>query len=312
MRIILSYNGKEHGILYPPLTLLSLANILYEHGYDVELVQDDEYYDYTGLPGDSPSQREYLYLAEKIQLLTGYKANIFNEKVNYELCPDFDVPLVTTSYGCQFSCTDCTKLEKGQIYKRPFKTVLEELKWITDRYDYFEFGDYNIFLDKNNFFKIIEYIPKGVKWGALINIDNNYSEQDLKYIYEKGCVNIYTGIESFNPKDLEYFKKPYYLKGIDPKEFLLKLKDIGFNINVYLIRGLPNQTRAEWIETTDWLKSHDISYTSNTFYDPVTNTFIEETAHLSKEYLTVKRGEDYNQTNKNLRKFLEPCISGRL
>lgn len=311
MKITLSYHGKEHGILYPPLTLLALANTLDAYGYDIELVQDDECYEYLGLPGESPSESCYYILKGIVKRLTGEDVNPLYAPINYELCPSYDVPLLVTAYGCAYNCTECPKLEKGKVLLRPRDVVLNELKWITDRHDYFEFGDYNIFLDKKNFFSIIKQIPSGVKWGALINIDNNYSNLALNIIKNYGCVNLYVGVESFNPKDLDYLNKPYYRKGIEPKEFLLHLLELGFNINAYLIRGLPNQTREEWIETTDWLTSHNISYTSNMFIN-TEGVYVENTEHLTSEYLQSKLTEDFNQTAKNLNKFLAPYTPNRL
>lgn len=311
MRILLKYLGKQNEILYPPLVLLSLADILYKNKYDVVLIQDDEDFDYLGVPSDNPTYPEYKALRDYIQKLTNIEisdSDLYNLKVNYDLCPYFDIPLIVTAYGCKYNCPFCTKLDKGKIILRDINTVKEELKWITDRYDYFEFGDCNVFLNPENFFNIINFIPEGVRWGALINIDN-YPIENLYYLYKKGCRNIYVGVESFNPKDLEYLKKPYYLKNINPKKFLILLKELGFNVHVYLIRGLPNQTRLEWIETIEWLTEHGISYTSNTYFDISKGEEVLETKNLSREYLEVKKDEDYIRTNKNLYKFLDKYIN---
>ena len=125
--------------------------------------------------------------------------------------------------------------------ERPIDKVLKELKWVTDRYDYFEFLDNNVLANVNRFIEITNHVPKGVKWGALMNLEK-VNEEVLMKLKDNGLINIYLGIESFNKSDLEYFGKPYYFKGIDPKVSMEKLLELGFNLHVFLIRGLPNET----------------------------------------------------------------------
>lgn len=300
MKIILSYNGDNDGLTYPPIFPLMLGEELIKAKVDVEIMQDLVNYNYMGIPSDSIYRLEYQRLIKVIEALKGSKLDFKDLTVDYEWSPPFDVAGILTSIGCIHKCKFCPQKEMGYI-DRPLEKVLEELKWITDRYDYFEFLDNNILSNKDRFIEIIKHIPKGVKWGALMNLDS-VSTEYLKKLKDSGCVNLYTGIESFNEADLDYFGKPYYMKGIDPKSTLNDLLEIGFNLHVFLIRGLPNETVESFSEMLEWMNSRNISYTISRFHKD--GERVKETQFLSKDYLAQKYEEDMRITQKNLHEFI--------
>lgn len=300
MKITLSYNGDNDGLTYPPILPLMLGNELVKAGIDVEIVQDIENYDYLGIPSDSIYRPEYQRLIRVIEAITGNKLDFKDFEVDYDWSPHFDVAGVLTSIGCVYKCKFCPQKEMGYT-ERPIDKVLKELKWVTDRYDYFEFLDNNVLANVNRFIEITNHVPKGVKWGALMNLEK-VNEEVLMKLKDNGLINIYIGIESFNKSDLEYFGKPYYFKGIDPKVSMEKLLELGFNLHVFLIRGLPNETVESFNEQLNWLDERNISYTISRFY--VEGEIVKETKFLSKEYLAQKYDEDMKITRENLRKFI--------
>lgn len=300
MKITLSYNGDNDGLTYPPIFPLMLGNELVKAGIDVEIVQDAENYDYRGIPSDSIYRPEYQRLIRVIEAITGNKLDFKDFEVDYDWSPHFDVAGVITSIGCVHKCKFCPQKEMGYT-DRPIDKVLEELKWVTDRYDYFEFLDNNVLANVNRFIEITNHVPKGVKWGALMNLEK-VNEEVLMKLKDNGLINIYIGIESFNKSDLEYFGKPYYFKGIDPKVSMEKLLELGFNLHVFLIRGLPNETVEGFNEQLNWLDERNISYTISRFH--VEGEIVKETKFLSKEYLAQKYDEDIEITRENLQKFI--------
>ena len=300
MKITLSYNGDNDGLTYPPIFPLMLGNELVKAGIDVEIVQDTENYDYRGVPSDSIYRPEYQRLIRVIEALTGNKLDFKDFEVDYDWSPHFDVAGVLTSIGCVHKCKFCPQKEM-RYTDRPIDKVLEELKWVTDRYDYFEFLDNNVLANVNRFIEITNHVPKGVKWGALMNLEK-VNEEVLMKLKDNGLINIYLGIESFNKSDLEYFGKPYYFKGIDPKVSMEKLLELGFNLHVFLIRGLPNETVEGFNEQLNWLDERNISYTISRFH--VEGEIVKETKFLSKEYLAQKYDEDIKITRENLQKFI--------
>ena len=300
MKITLSYNGDNDGLTYPPIFPLMLGNELVKAGIDVEIVQDTENYDYRGVPSDSIYRPEYQRLIRVIEALTGNKLDFKDFEVDYDWSPHFDVAGVLTSIGCVHKCKFCPQKEM-RYTDRPIDKVLEELKWVTDRYDYFEFLDNNVLANVNRFIEITNHVPKGVKWGALMNLEK-VNEEVLMKLKDNGLINIYIGIESFNKSDLEYFGKPYYFKGIDSKVSMEKLLELGFNLHVFLIRGLPNETVGGFNEQLNWLDERNISYTISRFH--VEGEIVKETKFLSKEYLAQKYDEDIKITRENLQKFI--------
>ena len=300
MKITLSYNGDNDGLTYPPIFPLMLGNELVKAGIDVEIVQDAENYDYRGIPSDSIYRLEYQRLIRVIEALTGNKLDFKDFEVDYDWSPHFDVAGVLTSIGCVHKCKFCPQKEM-RYTDRPIDKVLEELKWVTDRYDYFEFLDNNVLANVNRFIEITNHVPKGVKWGALMNLEK-VNEEVLMKLKDNGLINIYIGIESFNKSDLDYFGKPYYFKGIDPKVSMEKLLELGFNLHVFLIRGLPNETVGGFNEQLNWLDERNISYTISRFH--VEGEIVKETKFLPKEYLAQKYDEDIKITRENLQKFI--------
>lgn len=300
MRITLSYKGDNDGVVYPPTFPLMYAKELLKLGYKVELVRDDEDYDYVATPSDSIYKQEYLDLAEFINSHYDEPIRLEDLEVDYELSPDFNVAGVITSIGCVHKCKFCPQ-STMQYTQRPIEKVIREISWVSNRYNYFEFIDNNVLANPDRFMFIISHIPKGVKWGALINIDNIAPEY-LQIMMDSGCVNLYVGLESFNPLDLEYFGKPFYKKGIDPKEFLKLLRQMGFNVHAFILRGLPNQSVDEFEDTTLWLDVQGISYTISRLH--VDGEYVTETKYIDKGMLEYVSMDDARITRQNLRGFI--------
>lgn len=260
MKIILSYKGDSYGVTFTPILPMMFARELAKLGYKVELVRDKENYEYDG----SPSDNIYLdYYQELLELINSHyeeneKITFKDLEVDYTLSPDVNVAGVLTAFGCANHCKFCP-LKDVKFTPRPLDKVIQELDWVTKYNDYFEFTDNSVMIDWKNFREVIKHIPHGVRWGALINLEDAFRIEELELMRAYGCVNLYVGVESFNPEDLKYFDKPYYNKGVDPKKALMTLKSMGFDVQAFLIRGLPNQTAEEFSATEEWLKAQGIS-----------------------------------------------------
>ena len=300
MKITLLYNGDNDGLTYPPIFPLMLGNELAKLGFAVEITQDEECYDYLGVPSDSIYREEYQDLIKVINALKDTKLEYEELEVLYDCSPDFNVAGVLTSIGCMYKCKLCPQSKMG-FMERPLDIVIKELDWITSRYPYFEFLDNNILTNLDRMIEITNHVPRGVKWGALINLER-YDREKMLRLRANGCVNLYAGVESFNPADLEFFSKPYYHKGINPKDSLTELLDLGFNLHVFVIRALPNETKEEFKAMLDWFKLMGISYTISRL--SLDSGYVFETEHLSLEYLAEKFQEDKDVSSKNLKQFI--------
>lgn len=262
MYLNFTYVGDVYGILFEPTYLSMIANEYRKLGHEVELVRTPfvERATVEGVPADSIFSEEYQALIDKWEELSGEKFNYLQLEATDEHSLA-DIRCVVTAFGCKNKCHFCTHSRLTYI-ERPMDLVLKELKHVTDTSYYFEFIDNNIMANKDRFFDIISHIPSGMEWGGVMNIDD-YSELQLLYLYKHGLRKVYLGLETFNKDDLRLLGKPYVAKGIDPKEFILRLKKIGFDVCVFTLAGTPNTTPREFREMTTWLTTHDVKYIIN-------------------------------------------------
>lgn len=280
MRLTLVYSGDNQGYTFPPVNLLMIANEFRKYGVKVDIIRDETDFDYYGIPSDNIFNDEYSDVLNLLETVSGEPINFSKLQADIEEV-DFDIPAVLTSLGCVYKCKYCP--HKDIAYKpREISIVLNELENAC-KYSYFEFLDNNVMADKARFFSIIDCIPSDVKWGALMNI-NDYSDSDLQYMYDRGLRNIYLGLESFNENDLDYFGKTYHYV-VNSKDFLERLREIGFNVLVFIIRGLPNETEEGWNDMVKWLELNEVYYTIGHFHDK--GELINHPVYSPEEYSKV-------------------------
>jgi radical SAM superfamily enzyme YgiQ (UPF0313 family) len=304
MKITLSYNGKVYGSSFTPIYLLTLGEELIKAGVEeVTLIREGFNPDVQGIPADSIFSEDYQKIVRVIESLSGKKIDYKELDVDYEWLQPADVAGVLTAFGCVYKCKFCPHTDMEWI-PRSMDKVLKDLDYVTSHYNYFEFIDNNIMADKKRFFEIIRHIPNGVKWGALINVAH-YDKQDLEYLKRYGCVNLYTGIETFNEDDLNYFGKPYYSMGIDPKLFLKQLKDLGFNVYAFLIQGLPNEIQEDFSSMLSWLNENEIYYSIGNFYN---SSGVVKKADESPTSLKARIERNNNISEQSFTKFMKEWL----
>lgn len=303
MQITLFYRGIGDGVSFTPIYPLMFKKAFEEIGVNCEIVQDSYCYDYMGVPADNLYKAEYQNLLSVLNKLAPEPMDFKDFSIDFRQCPNVDVYGTTTSSGCKYKCKFCPNKDIG-FKTRDKNKVIEELKWLCENTNYFEFFDNNVLLS-DIFFDVIKVIPPYKKWGALINIEEitGSLKLKLKTMFNYGCRNIYLGLETFNEDDLIYFGKPYVGK-VDPKEFMKMLQDIGFNIYAFIIRGLPNETEKSFEELTQYLELNNIRFAISRF--TINGESVLETPNLSKDYLEQIETYDAEITEYNLKMFLKP------
>jgi radical SAM superfamily enzyme YgiQ (UPF0313 family) len=194
--------------------------------------------------------------------------------------------------------------ERKPFIIRNSNIVISELQWIVRHYSYFEFFDTNV-LNNPIFSEIVTYIPHGIYWGALIDINPDKIDL-LRNMYVYGCRNIYVGLETFNNSDLNYLNKLYALKNLDAQLFLKELKDIGFNIGVFLIRGLPHEQIGELDGVIQWVENMGMYPIISRYLTP--KGFVRSTKTLSKEYLETVWDRDLQISEESKKKILSNVL----
>jgi len=125
-------------------------------------------------------------------------------KATHEITP------VMTSRGCPFACNFCAVTEMfGRRYRfRSTDNVMEEIKARNPKWVFFY--DDNFTANKERTKELLQkIIDQKIKfqWSAQVRIDVSKDEELLKLMQRSGCNQVYIGLESINPKTLEFFKK---------------------------------------------------------------------------------------------------------
>jgi pyruvate-formate lyase-activating enzyme len=296
MWITLSYNGDNNGVTFSPIYPVMFKGALEKLGFNVELVANPDCYDYEGLPSDNILHPSYQHLIKFIENYTGEALSLAELPIDFDNMPDTDIMGTTTAFGCKNHCKYCPS-KTMQFTIRDREMVEMEIQQITSKRKYFEFFDNNVLMNPD-FLNIIKVVPKGVTWGALINVDTSdvVTDEILASMYKHGCRNLYIGVETFEEKDLEFFGKPYVHK-VKPKDFITRLNDLGFNVYAFLIRGLPYEDEESFSSMLDWLDGNNVKYSINRFTidgDPITSTPFQSYFHLKRMEILDRQLSRYN------------------
>lgn len=197
------------------------------------------------------------------------------EASNYRIGRKFYVSL-QASRGCPHRCSFCNvHLVFGrQPEYRTLESVLEEMRW---NYRYrqvrlFNFEDDNLAFDRDWFAEFLKAVCQDSMLGDVeITFMNglgyeNLDEGLLKLMKAAGVRKLDLSWVSGSPGIRRKYHRP---SGVDEDNFfyLLKLaKRLGFFVTVYIIIGLPGQTKEEAIETTEKLLAAGVLVGPSVFY----------------------------------------------
>lgn len=153
--------------------------------------------------------------------------------------------------GCPFKCTfcSCSKVFHGKVVVRSVTSVMEEIKFLVDKYGAKEimFWDDTFGLYKKWIYELCELIkPLKITWSCWMRVD--LVNQDLlKAMADSGCWNISYGVESGNQLVLDTIKKGFHIEDI--KNAFRWTHEAGMEARGTLILGLPNDTWETMMDT---------------------------------------------------------------
>jgi len=159
------------------------------------------------------------------------------------------VTQIETTRGCCFNCCFCaTTRFKGNYRMRDIDSVLNEIKFLKDRYDIEELDiiDSNFILDKKRTLKLLQGIQKiGIAWsnGGGIWV-GGLDEDVIKAMKKSGCYQLSLAIESSTPRILkDVINKPTRIEMVEP---IVKLcKKYKIDMHAFFVLGFPEQTVDE-------------------------------------------------------------------
>jgi radical SAM superfamily enzyme YgiQ (UPF0313 family) len=121
-----------------------------------------------------------------------------------------DITPIMTSRGCPFACNFCAVTEMfGRGYRfRSTDKVIEEIKARNPEWIFFY--DDNFTANRERTKELLQKILDNkmrLHWSAQVRIDVAKDPEVLDLMRKAGCAQVYIGLESINPKTLEFFKK---------------------------------------------------------------------------------------------------------
>ncbi|MFX1453371.1 MAG: B12-binding domain-containing radical SAM protein [Promethearchaeota archaeon] len=167
---------------------------------------------------------------------------------------------MVSSRGCNQLCQFCsiTKFYKHRWRKRSAKDVVEEVKYINDKYKatIIGFMDDCFALDKRRLYEICnEMHAHGlvgkVCWGSALRVETvNY--EILRKMRKAGCAMLFFGVESGEQAILDNVHKGITIQKVEA--VFKHAKKLGLNTIASLAFGFPGDTFQNCLKTIEWVK----------------------------------------------------------
>lgn len=167
------------------------------------------------------------------------------------------------SRGCPQNCSFCNvhRVFGRRTEYRPVSSVLEEMRW---NYRYrgirlFNFEDDNLAFDRNWLVEFLEAVAAdpGLEGSELTFMNglgyDNLDEELLELMKRAGVRKLDLSWVSGNPAVRQQHHRPQKKDEAEFFDLVREARRMGFFVTVYLILGLPGQTREEIVATTEEL-----------------------------------------------------------
>ncbi|MFH1575544.1 MAG: radical SAM protein [Candidatus Nealsonbacteria bacterium] len=172
---------------------------------------------------------------------------------------------VMASRGCVGQCTFCCQPHFwGKHRQRSVPHVIEELKWI-QKLGYKEvfWNDARLTLNRDWTNDLMDQMIKNkidLTWSCTDHVTSAIGQDSalLKKMKMAGCHQIRIGLESANLEILKNIKK-----GITPdqvRQTAAMIKKVGMKVALFLLLGLPGETKETMRETINFAKSINVDY----------------------------------------------------
>ena len=166
---------------------------------------------------------------------------------------------MTKRGNCPFHCTFCALQEVGvsRLRNRTIENVLHEAEYLKDRHGVGSLAIYDdeVLIDKRRDHQIFKGLKNlGMPYRAMTRA-NLANRRDIELLKETGCGEMCIGLESADPFIHEIVVEKETT--IDHHtEFLKNARDIGLRTKVFLIIGLPSESRKTIANTKRWLRAN--------------------------------------------------------
>jgi len=226
---------------------------------------------------------------------------------------------VLASRGCPYNCSYCPYKVFGTYRARKPEKVIEELKYLKNKYKIkaFYFRDPTFSINQKRIEKLAGLMIKNklnLKWGCETRLDL-LNLPLLKLLYKAGLRAIKVGIESSNHSLLRKYKR--IPPNMQHQEKIIQFcKKIGIKVIAFYIIGLPTDTEKNIKETIKYSKKLNTSFANfnictpipgTLFYEQIKEKIIEKNLNNYDNFHSVFKHD--NLTKKKILKLQEKAIT---
>ena len=227
---------------------------------------------------------------------------------------------VHASRGCPYKCSYCPYLVFGKYRARKPEKVIEELKYLKEKYNIkgFFFRDPTFSINHERIKKLAELMIKeelNLEWGCETRLDL-LDISLLNLLYKAGLRAIKVGVESVDHDLLKKYKR--LPPEINHQEKIINFcKKIGIRVIAFYIIGIPTDTKETIKNTINYSRRLNTSFANFTICTPIPGTdFYEEIKekisdnnfnHYDNFHVVFKHD---NLTSKEILDFQEKAITG--
>lgn len=168
---------------------------------------------------------------------------------------------ILSGRGCIGKCGFCSP-SVGGFKKRPIEHVIEEIRFLSERYDF----DTLCFLNEmfyptakevREFCHAYLALENRKAWFVQLRIDSKLDVETLRLMKKAGCIAVSAGIESGSDKILRIMNKKITNQMI--REFFRNCREAGMPASGTVIIGYDRETEEDLKQTMDLLIEEDIS-----------------------------------------------------
>ncbi|MGQ9675588.1 MAG: B12-binding domain-containing radical SAM protein [Chloroflexota bacterium] len=191
---------------------------------------------------------------------------------------DLPAPFVTiiAGRGCMYNCSFCQPAERilfgGRVRRRSVANVIEELRYLRDRYDFKSLLIHDDCLTEDRQW-VTEfahaYVDNGFRqpFFCQTRADIVVKHEDMvRLMRQAGLAGFLIGFESGNQRVLDFIRKGTTVA--HNLEAARICRKYGIRIWANYMLGLPTETEAEVMDTVRMMKAIDPDWYSPAFYTP--------------------------------------------
>jgi len=179
-------------------------------------------------------------------------------------------------FNCSFCCSHCLWGRKPRL--RSPTNIIDEFEQLVNEWniDFIKFADDTFTINKQ---RVIDFCKLKLKRGITVSYGanahvNTVDEEQLRYLQESNCTELWYGVESGSSNILRDMHKQTDLGRI--KQIFKLTKEYGMKTRAYFLLGMPNETIQDIKKTEqlcDELQPDEVGFTllapfpCNEYYD---------------------------------------------